>query len=115
MTSKKNKPQQGDVVLVSLNPTKGHEQQGKRPALVVSVTLFNQADANPFCVLVPITNTVRNSPFEVPITGGKTTGVALTDQFKSLDLNARHFDILDKVDSDCLEAVQGRLKAILGL
>ena len=87
-------PDVGDVVIVDFNPQAGHEQAGKRPALVLSPKNFNKVTG--FAWLCPITNQAKGYPFEVMIEGSnKTTGVILTDQMKSLDWSARN---LHKVD-----------------
>ena len=82
--------QRGDIYLVDLEPTKGSEQQGRRPVLVVSPQRFNQLTSCP--VVLPIANGggfARRSGFAVPITGIKTTGVVRCDQPRVLDLAAR--------------------------
>lgn len=105
---------QGDVVLIDFNPSAGREQAGKRPALVVSETYFNQHDK--FIVLCPITNQAKGYGFEVPVTGTrKTTGVVLSNQFKSLDYTARGMQVVDSVDAKTLASVQHNIRQILGM
>lgn len=105
---------QGDVVLIDFTPSAGSEQGGKRPALVVSETYFNQHDR--FVVLCPITSKAKGYGFEVPIRGAqKTTGVILSNQFKSLDYRARNMVVVDSVDAKTLAAVQHNIKQILGM
>lgn len=107
-------PDVGDIVIVDFNPQAGHEQAGKRPALVVSPESFNKVTG--FAWLCPITNQVKNYPFEVKIKGSKkTTGVILTDQMKSLDWSARKLHKVDAVDSDCLSDVKSIVATILSL
>lgn len=80
----------GDIYMVSLDPTLGHEQHGHRPVLIVSPAKFNKVTQLP--VVVPITNGgefVRRIGFAVPISGIKTTGVVRCDQPRVLDVNAR--------------------------
>lgn len=80
----------GDIYLVSLDPTHGHEQRGHRPVVVVSTTGFNQVSKLP--VVLPITTGgefARRHGFAVPITGIETTGVIRCDQPRALDLAAR--------------------------
>lgn len=62
-------PARGDVILLDFNPQSGHEQAGKRPALVISDDMFNQVTG--FAVVCPITNQSKNYPFEVPVVGAK--------------------------------------------
>src|ERR1039458_7043091 len=80
----------GDIYLVSLDPTAGHEQSGSRPVLVVSPAEFNEATKLP--VILPITNGgefARRLGFAVPVTGIKTTGVVRCDQPRVIDLAAQ--------------------------
>jgi mRNA interferase ChpB len=80
----------GDIYLVSLDPTAGHEQKGSRPVVIVSPDEFNQVTKLP--VVLPITTGGDFAPrlgFAVPLTGIKTTGVIRCDQPRTLDLAAR--------------------------
>src|SRR5438045_8960127 len=81
-------PDRGDVVWISLNPQAGHEQAGRRPALVLSPAAYNgRVGLALFC---PITSQVKGYPFEVPLPAGSpVTGVVGADQVKSLDWRAR--------------------------
>lgn len=97
-------PARGDVVLLDFNPQSGHEQAGKRPALVISDDLFNKVTG--FAVVCPITNQTKGYPFEVKVEGAqKSTGVVLADQFKSLDWSARGAKTVDQVSPDVVESV----------
>jgi mRNA interferase MazF len=81
-------PRKGDFVIVSFDPQTGHEQRGRRPALVVSNDLFN--DRTGLCIACPITTTERSYPFHVPIPeGAAISGVVMVDQVKSIDFRAR--------------------------
>lgn len=81
-------PAQGDFISVSFDPQAGHEQKGRRPALVVSVTRFNRATGLAICC--PVTNSDRNTPFHVrvPRESG-LTGFVMCEQMKSIDFRAR--------------------------
>jgi mRNA-degrading endonuclease toxin of MazEF toxin-antitoxin module len=103
----------GDIYLISLDPTLGHEQQGKHPVLVISPEPFNRITK--MTIVLPITSGgrfARNSGFTVEITGGKTTGVVRCDQPRALDFDARHAKRLESVDSDVLDEVMARFNAI---
>lgn len=81
----------GDVYMVDLDPTTGHEQRGHRPVVVVSPDDFNRATGAP--VILPITNGggfANRIGFAVPLTGTKTTGIVRCDQPRTLDLAARN-------------------------
>jgi mRNA interferase ChpB len=100
----------GDIYLVSLDPTRGHEQQGNRPVLVISPTEFNHATKLP--VILPITSGgefVRRIGFAVPIAGIETTGVVRCDQPRVLDLQARGGKKVDTLPPEILEQVLARV------
>jgi mRNA interferase MazF len=82
-------PDRGDVVWITLNPQAGHEQAGRRPAVVLSPYSYNEKVG--LALLCPITNQVKKYPFEVIIPPGlPVTGVILADQVKSLDWRVRN-------------------------
>lgn len=104
--------ERGDIYLVSLDPTSGHEQWGTRPVLVVSPTAFNRLTKAP--VVVPITtggHFARTAGFAVSLTGAgtKTTGVIRCDQPRALDLDARHGRRLESVPATILNEVLAKL------
>ena len=81
-------PARGDAVWITLDPQTGHEQRGRRPALVLSPEAYNRKVG--LALVCPITNQVKGYPFEVPLPDGlPVTGVVLADQVKSLDWIAR--------------------------
>ncbi len=103
----------GDIYLVSLDPTEGHEQNGRRPVLVVSPAAFNAATRLP--IIVPITNGgeyARRLGFAVPINGIKTTGVVRCDQPRVLDIAARNGRKVDTLPKAILVEVMARLAPI---
>ncbi|WNN47194.1 type II toxin-antitoxin system PemK/MazF family toxin [Siccibacter colletis] len=106
----------GEIWLVSLDPTSGHEQRGKRPVLIVSPASFNQFTRLP--VVVPITrggNFARTAGFAVSLetAGTKTTGVIRCDQPRTLDMAARNGTRLERVPDAVVNDVLARLAAIL--
>jgi len=81
-------PDRGDVVWITLHPQTGHEQSGRRPAVVLSPRAYNQKVG--LAILCPITHRAKGYPFEVPLPAGlPVSGVVLSDQVKSLDWRAR--------------------------
>jgi mRNA interferase MazF len=81
-------PDRGDVVWITLNPQAGHEQAGRRPAVVLSPIAYNSKVG--LAILCPITNQIKGYPFEVLIPAGLgVTGAILADQVKSLDWHAQ--------------------------
>jgi mRNA interferase ChpB len=103
----------GDIYLVSLEPTAGHEQKGSRPVVIVSPDEFNQVTKLP--VVLPITtggDFARRLGFAVPLTGIKTTGVIRCDQPRVLDLAARQARWIDSVPDAIMDDVLARLSTL---
>ena len=103
----------GDIYLVSLDPTEGHEQRGSRPVLVISPGEFNEATKLP--VICPITSGgdfARRIGFAVPITGIETTGVVRCDQPRVLDLGARNARKVDTMPIAIMDEVLAKLAPI---
>lgn len=105
----------GEIWLVALDPTVGHEQQGRRPVLVVSPEAFNRVTKVP--VVLPITSGghfTRTAGFSVSLTGAgtRTTGVVRCDQPRALDLGARHGKKLENVPENIVGEVLARLAPI---
>ena len=97
-------PRQGDLVALDFDPQSGHEQNGRRPALVVSKDVFNKATG--MAIYCPITNTNRNMPFHVPISGRTSlTGFVMCEQVKSLDFWSRGLKLIERAPQDVLEDV----------
>ncbi len=94
-------PQKGDFVTLSFDPQSGHEQQGRRPGLVISNYLFNKHTG--LVIVCPITNTNRNIPFHLPIPSTSTlTGFVMVEQVKSLDYSARKVKFVEKATPQLL-------------
>jgi mRNA-degrading endonuclease toxin of MazEF toxin-antitoxin module len=104
--------ERGDIYLVSLDPTQGHEQQGRRPVLVVSPGAFNRLTKVP--IVLPITtggNFARTRGFAVSLTGvgTRTTGVVRCDQPRALDLDVRRGRKLESVPEAIVDEVLAKL------
>lgn len=92
---------QGFLIWLDFDPQTGHEQKGRRPALVVSNETFNSFSK--MAIVCPITNTNKDYPFHVKLDGRtKTTGVILSDQVKTVDVGARNYEFIEKVPDDIL-------------
>jgi mRNA interferase MazF len=105
-------PQQGDFVVLSFDPQSGHEQRGRRPALVVSKTPFNRHTG--MAMLCPITNTFRNFPFHVALpAGSKLTGHIMVEQIKSVDYASRKAKFVAKAPRATVDEVLGILDACI--
>ncbi len=108
--------ERGDIWLVTLDPTAGHEQQGRRPVLIVSPAAFNAVTRTP--VVLPITtggSFARRRGFAVPLedAGTRTTGAIRCDQPRALDLGARNGRHLETVPDTIMDDVLARLATIL--
>jgi len=105
-------PRKGDFVAVTFDPQSGHEQCGRRPALVVSNDLFNKHTG--LCIACPITNTRRDYPFHVSIPSGQNvTGFVMVEQVKSIDFRSRQAERIGKAPAPVLQEVLSILDACL--
>ena len=106
-------PERGDAVWITLDPQAGHEQRGRRPALVISPSEYNgRVGLALFC---PITGQVKGYPFEVVLPAGlPVAGVVGADQVKSLDWRARQAARLGVVPDEVVAQVLRRLQTLLG-
>lgn len=107
--------ERGDIYLVSLDPTSGHEQKGTRPVLIVSPAAFNRLTKTP--VVLPITsggNFARTAGFAVSLVGAgtQTTGVVRCDQPRALDLGSRRARRLESVPVAIIAEVLAKLAPI---
>ena len=105
-------PQKGDFVTVTFDPQSGHEQKGRRPALVISNTLFNKHTG--LAMVCPITNTARNVPFHVKVPEQSSlTGYIMVEQIKSVNYASRHTTFVEKAPQSILNDVLGILDACI--
>src|SRR5437899_2611388 len=105
-------PERGDAVWITLTPQAGHEQAGRRPAVVLSPAAYN--DRVGLALLCPITNQIKGYPFEVRIPDGlPVTGVVLADQVKSLDWRARNAERICVLPDPTIREVLQKLGTLL--
>ena len=103
-------PRQGDFIAVAFDPRSGHEQSGRRLALVVSHDLFNQHSG--LAIVCPITNTRRDCPFHVAIPeGGGVTGFVTVEQMRSIDFRTRRAKRIGKAPDEVLQEALSLLDA----
>lgn len=106
-------PKRGNVVWINLDPQSGHEQAGRRPALVVSPDAYNEKIG--LALLCPITSQVKGYPFEVAIPKGLVvSGVILSDQIKSLDWKSRKAEFCCNVPHGVLNLVLEKISTLIG-
>jgi len=105
-------PRKGEVIALTFDPQSGHEQRGRRPALVVSHDLFNKHTG--LCIACPITNTRRDYPFPVAIPAGEgVTGFVMVEQVKSIAFRSRKAKRVGKAPAGMLEEVPSILDACI--
>jgi len=105
-------PQKGDFVSVTFDPQSGHEQKGRRPALVVSNTLFNRHTG--MAIVCPLTTTDRRFPFHVPVAdNAAVSGFVMVEQVKSIDFRARRAARIGRAAGRTLDEVLAILDACI--
>jgi len=106
-------PDRGDIVWITLNPQAGHEQAGRRPALILSPSAYNGKVG--LAIFCPISSQVKNYPFEVIIPDGlKIGGAILSDQVKSLDWKVRQAEFVCEIPASTLDEVLKKLGLLIG-
>jgi mRNA interferase MazF len=105
-------PERGDLIAVTFDPQSGHEQKGRRPALVISHYLFNKHTG--LAIVCPLTTTPRGFPFHVEVAGSpKVTGFVMVEQVKSIDFRARRARRIAKTPQPVLDEVLSILDACI--
>ena len=105
-------PGRGDLVWITFTPQAGHEQAGRRPAVVLSPREYHQKTA--FVVVCPITSTIKGYPFEVVLPEGlPVAGAVLSDQIKSLDRSLRDIEVIGKASNAVMDEITAKLSALL--
>lgn len=107
-------PDRGDLVWLTFDPQAGHEQAGRRPALVLSPAIYNRRAS--LALLCPITNQAKGYPFEVALPDGVSiSGVVLADHLKSADWTARRAQFAAKAPPEVVAEVTAKLRPLLGV
>jgi mRNA interferase MazF len=105
-------PKKGDLIALTFDPQSGHEQKGRRPALVVSNTLFNEQTG--LAMVCPLTTVDRGYPFHVTVSDNpQVKGFVMTEQVKSVDYHARQAKLIGKASNELLEEVLSILDACI--
>jgi mRNA interferase MazF len=114
MVNLKYVPEAGDLVWIDFNPQSGHEQAGRRPALVLSPAGYNGKSG--LAILCPITNQEKGYPFEVPLPRGLLIkGCILADHVKNLDWKSRHAEKSGSAPKHVLDDVRSKIMLLLGV
>jgi mRNA interferase MazF len=104
-------PERGDIVWLNFNPGSGHEQKGKRPAVVISPKGYNEkVGLGLFC---PITSKIKNYPFEVKIENNNINGVVLADKIKSLDWKTREIEFIAKETHEKMNEIIDNISVLI--
>jgi len=107
-------PERGDVVWISLTPQSGHEQAGRRPAVVLTPREYNRKSG--LAILCPVTSRVKGYPFEVRLPAGlPVTGAILSDQVKSLDWHARDARLICTLPAGTVSEALTKLNTLFAL
>ena len=104
-------PDRGDIVWLDFTPQAGYEQQGKRPAVVISPQAYNKKTR--LALFCPITSKEKGYPFEVKIETGKINGVVLSDQIKSLDWQQRGAEFIVKATEEEMSEIIRKLNVLI--
>lgn len=105
-------PKKGDFIVVNLDPQSGHEQRGRRPALVVSNNIFNERTG--LVIVCPLTTKDRGYPFHVSVTNSPhVTGFVMVEQVKSIDFRAREARQIGKATDRVIDTVLSILDACI--
>jgi len=105
-------PERGDVVWLDFHPQTGHEQRGRRPAVVLSPHTYNgKVGLALFC---PISSRIKGYPFEVPVPADcGVTGVVLADHVKNLDWRARRAEFICRLPNQVITDILAKLAVLI--
>ena len=105
-------PEKGDFIIASFDPQSGHEQKGRRPALVISNRIFNERTQ--LAIVCPLTTTEKKYPLHVPVIDEPNVrGFIMVEQIKSIDFASREVKNIGKASPALLEEVLAKLEACL--
>ena len=111
MVRKNYIPDRGDIVWLNFDPVKGHEQQGPRPAVIISPRRYNaMAEISLAC---PITSVIKRYPFEVNIETPKVKGVILCDQIRAVAWRDRKAKFIASVPKETMVKVTDKIRLLI--
>jgi mRNA interferase MazF len=110
--TKRYVPDRGDAVWLTFDPQAGHEQSGRRPAIVLSPYAYN--DRTGLAIFCPVTSKTKHYPFEVAVPEGlPISGAILADQVRSLDWHARRAAHICRMPAETTDEILGKLGTLL--
>ena len=104
-------PNRGDIIWITFDPRKGREQRGRRPALVLSVRMYNQRSG--LALVCPVTSHQKGYPFEVALQEKNVKGAVLTDHVHSFDWKKRKAVFIEKINAEVLEQVLNKIIVLI--
>ncbi len=111
VVTKRYIPKRGDIVWIDFNPAAGHEQMGKRPAIVLSPSAFNKRIL--LALVAPVTSRIRGHGFEVKLQGRGINGVVLCHQVKTIDFVERGLKYAEKAPKNVISEVLSKVRTIV--
>ena len=111
MVAKRYIPDSGDLVWINFDPTKGHEQNNTRPAIVLSPKKYSQKTS--LAVVCPVTSQGKGYPFEVLLETKRISGVILSDQIRTIDWKARPVKFVCRSPKGTLEQVRAKIQKLI--
>ena len=108
---KKYTPKRGDIIWINFDPTIGHEQKGRRPAIIVSHDEYNKKTG--LSIACPITSKTKQYAYEVQLTGENVSGFILTDQVRNIDWETRKAEFIERVSSSVLDEIEAKLLTLI--
>lgn len=106
-------PERGDLIWITLNPQAGHEQAGRRPAVVISPAIYNNKVG--LAILCPVTSKIKGYPFEVNLPANlPVEGVILSDQVKNLDWRDRKAEFIGQLPAPVVREMLKKLNTLVG-
>ena len=103
-------PEQGDIVVLTFDPQSGHEQKGRRPAVIISNKVFNKHLGLAYAC--PITNSKRDFPFHVEVGSEQITGFIMVEQMKSIDYKSRKIKFIEKANQETINEILSIVESI---
>lgn len=105
-------PERGDLVWMDFDPQAGHEQAGRRPALVLTPARYNRLVG--LLIACPVTRQAKGYPFECALPAGlPVQGVVLSDHVRSLDWRTRRAEFICRAPADVVDDVLAKVRALL--